>query len=105
MIDRQARHLQEEATLNAVIEAFDDRVHLDGIRWFSRDPDTGTWDNDRMWGRRLAILSDLHWSGQGTERRTWPAWRALEDRPGQYSFLARNAHHFRKLPRPADLRP
>lgn len=91
------RRRQEAALVEAVYGRFEGAVCHPTTRWYSRNPDTGEWENDRMWGRRLQILDDLFDERRETEMRSWRCFQALEDRPGQYAFLSKHSRRWREL--------
>lgn len=96
---------QEDALYEILRTRFHDRVYLGGSRWFSRDPQTGVWENDRMFGRRFEIMTALYRERRETEMRSWPMFRRLSSRQGQYQVLHVYSGNFRQLPAPEDLRP
>ena len=100
----EERRRQDEAVFEAVYRRYEGQVIHPTMRWYSLNPDTGQWDNDRMWGRRLQILDDLYWERRDTEWQSWQSWRDLGSRPGQYAFLNRNSRRFRELPVPEGAR-
>ena len=104
MVSHAERMRQEDAVFRAVYGRYEGVIAHPTTRWYSLNPDTGEWDNDRMWGRRLKILGDLYWERRETEWQTWRAWMDLGSRPSQYSFLARHAQQFRSLPIPEGVR-
>ena len=95
---------QEDALFEMLRDRFQDRVHLSGTTWFSRDPETGYWENDRMWGRRFEIMSQLYRERRDTEQGTWQMFRWLRERQGQYRVLNVYVGQFRALPAPEGLR-
>lgn len=100
----EERHRQERAVVEALFRRYEGVIAHPTIRWYSLDPDTGEWHNDRMYRRRFKILDDLLLERQETEWRSWRVVQSLESDSGRYGFLARNVHRFRSLPIPEGVR-
>ena len=99
--ERARRH--EAEMLEALVRAFEGKIYWSGGKWFSHDPVTGGWRNDRFLGRRLEImveLGDRLDADPEYQSTPWPA--RLQDRPGQYSILAKVRPLVRQLPVPPD---
>lgn len=99
--ERDRRH--EAQVLDALVRAFEGQVYWSGGKWYSRNPVTGGWESDRFLGRRIEIMVELgdrlHADPEYRPTR-WPSW--LQDRPGQYSILAKVRPLVRQLPVPPD---
>lgn len=93
---------------DAVLLAYENLIHYHApeMRWYSRDPQTLRWRNDRMVGRRFLILTQMLPTGREELEALSPLERRfvlrLHNRPGQYEFLTGLSRRYWDLPLPAD---
>jgi len=82
----------------------ENQIYWWGGRWWSRDPATLTWQNDRFYRRRQAVLAklgnQLYDSDPEFQKTRWPDW--LTGSQTQYQILAKLAPVLASLPRPTD---
>lgn len=99
--ERARRH--EAEVLKTLVSRFEDKIHWHIGKWYSRNPATGGWENDRFLGRRVELmveLGDQLHADPEYQSGPWPS--RLQDRPGQYAILAKVRPLVRQLPVPED---
>lgn len=93
---------------DAVLMAFENQVFYwdQDDRWYSRDPKTTQWQNDRMRGRRFHIVNQMLPTMEAEIRKLPVAEqrivRQLSNRQTRYGFLAELAPRYWGAPVPAD---
>lgn len=100
------REPEYERAQELTLELFRDTVHYTSRdnRWWSRDPETGRWINDRGVGLRFRFLVQVAASIRRPSESISRTERLLSSPQGWYTFLRALRLRMLDLPEPADFR-
>lgn len=109
-ISRTARNRVRQEWIDALLMAFENAIHFDGkdFRWYSRNPETLQWEDDRRPGRRLLMIRRMAEQEYARSDELSPAEREqarqLQSLQNQYLILRELDWILRGRPEPHDFR-
>lgn len=109
-ISRPARNRARQEWIDALLVAFENVIHVDGkdFRWYSRNPETLQWEDDRAPGRRLVMIRRMAEQEYARSDELSPAERELARQlhslQNQYGILRELDWVLRRRPEPHDFR-